>query len=495
MADEVETELKFEVRPDRAAALIAELADGRAHKARKLRSVYFDTAGQALRKAGFALRVRADGKVRTQTIKTMNGGPSRGEWEARANKGEPDRNFVKSTPAGAALDGSALAPLFAVDVERSSIDASEGTAKVEASLDRGSAVGRGRSSPISELELELKSGEKAALFAFAARLRRQFDLRPEFSSKAKRGFALLKRRKAPGRRFECPRLTAKISAGAAFKHIALAALEQIATNAQELDARDHPETVHQLRVGVRRLRSALHTFEAVLADARYETVKAELEWLSGELDAARNLDVLMAGAVRRAERQGGRRRALKALRRDLEGQRAMAYARARQAAGGERLSALLFDVLMWIEIGPWTAEGAAGAEIRDAPLGRFAAVALAKARRQTVKRGRGFKRLDRPERHKLRISAKRQRYAAEVVGQVFTARPKRSARFLARTKALLDCLGELNDIATAERLLSQTSTPKALHKAQTRREKQLLVEARKAYQDWRKAPAFWPQKT
>ena len=269
----------------------------------------------------------------------------------------------------------------------------------------------------------------------------------------------------------------------------------MAANAQELDARDHPETVHQLRVGVRRLRSAVHTFQPVLADARYETVKAELEWFSGELDSARNLDVLLAGAVLRAERRGGDRKVLKALRRDLEGQRAMAYARARQAAGGERLSALLFDVLMWIEIGPWTAEGAAGAQIRDAPLGRFAARALSKARHQTVKRGRGFKRLDRPERHKLRISAKRQRYAAEVVGQVFTDHPKRAARFITRTKALLDCLGELNDIATAERLLSQATAPKALGKAQARREKQLLAQARKTYKVWRDVPGFWPQKT
>ncbi len=488
---ETETELKFEVQPARAEALLAALAPGRPRKPRRLRSVYFDTPDQALRKAGFALRVRSDGKTLVQSVKTTGAGAVRGQWEASAAGEAPDTSFVKATPAGAALDGARLAPLFAVEVERSSIKTADGAAKVEASLDKGAVVRRRRSTPISELELELESGEKAALFAYAARLRRDFDLRPGFASKAGRGFALIDRKSGPGRRFETPRLSGAMSAGAAFNRIAMAALEQIAANAEELGAGKHPEIVHQLRVGVRRLRSALKTFAPMLADARYGAIAAELEWLSGELDGARNLDVLIAGAAAR----GGRGKRLTVLRRRLRSERALAYARARQAAGGERLSALLFDVLMWIEVGPWTTAAAAGAELRERALAGYAATALDKARKQVARRGRGFARLDREGRHRLRISAKRLRYAAEVFGQVFPDHPKRRKRFVAKAKSLLDCLGELNDVATAEGILAADATPAKLRRRQEKRERKLLVHAREALRYWRREPAFWPVKT
>ncbi|MHB8530462.1 MAG: CYTH and CHAD domain-containing protein [Caulobacteraceae bacterium] len=493
--DNREVEVKFAIDPARAKAVIAHLAGGRRPSARRLRSVYYDTADHALRRAGFALRVRADGKGRTQTVKTARPGAVRGQWERQAAAETPDPEFIKTTPAGIALNGAALRPVFTVDVARSSINAREGEAQMEASLDLGSAARRGRSTPISELELELKSGEKEALFAFAARLRRRFDLRPGFITKSERGFALTERNRGPGRHFETPILTSGMSAGAAFRAIALAALEQIAGNAQDLAEARRPEVIHQLRVGVRRLRSALASFEPILADDRFEAIEAELKWLSGELDPARDLDVLLAGAVRRAAREGRESKALAVLRHRLRSRRALAYARARQAAGGERLSALLFDVLAWVEIGPWAAAEAKGARERDGPAARFAARILGDARRQVVKRGHGVSDVDRAKRHKLRIRAKRLRYAVDVLGQLFPAHPKREKAFLDRTKDLVDRLGKLNDIATAERLMAGERVPESLARAEKKREKRLLRKSGRSLRTWRATWSFWPKAT
>ena len=98
-----EVELKFEIDPEQARALIAHLSPGGAPPARRLESIYFDTSDQALRKRGFTLRVRKDGRRWTQTVKTCatSSGATRGEWAAPVKGGSPDLDLLQSSPAGA----------------------------------------------------------------------------------------------------------------------------------------------------------------------------------------------------------------------------------------------------------------------------------------------------------------------------------------------------------------------------------------------------------
>ena len=497
VGDNHEVELKFEIDPERAQALFAHLASGGAPTARRLESIYFDTSDQALRKSGFTLRVRKDGRQWTQTVKTCvaSSGATRGEWEAPVKGGSPDLDLLRGAPAAAGLAGLSLEPLFTVIVERQTVTSIEAGSTIEVSLDKGEATHGARSTSFGELELELKSGDPAALFAFAGGLRKAFALRPGFTTKADRGFALMEKKGPPGRRFKVPVLHRKMAAGVAFKTIARAALEQIAGNAEDLREKPGAEVTHQMRVGVRRLQSTLSSFEPIVSDGRMDEVRTELKWFLGELDLARNLDVFLSGALARAVRSKGDKEDLLALRGRLRMARKAAYARARTAAEGDRFSALLLDILAWIEVGPWTKASGKAADLRDAPISQFAAKALEKARCGVRKRARSFGDLSREGRHKLRIQTKTLRYSADVFEGLFKAHPKRTRRFSGKIKTLLECLGELNDVATGEALLAEHAAPESLTDRQASRETRLVGSARRAWDAFGETKRFWPKRT
>ena len=142
----------------------------------KLTSVYFDTNDRRLRENGLSLRVRHAGTKRLQTIKVD--GPrshlvSRGEWEHEIEGDKPDLGHVKKTPlaplAGKKL-ASKLRPVFETRVTRTTVPIRVADAMVELAIDRGQMVSGKRSSPISEIEIELKDGDPKALVAVAKKL-------------------------------------------------------------------------------------------------------------------------------------------------------------------------------------------------------------------------------------------------------------------------------------------------------------------------------------
>src|SRR3984957_8473390 len=96
---------------------------------------------------------------------------------------------------------------------------------------------------------------------------------------------------APGRAPQRRRFTRHSSAG----EVVLASLDTQAAQLSVLDLavrRDKPDAVHQMRVTVRRLRSALQSFTAIVSKAETGHLRGELKWLSGVLGAARDNEVL-----------------------------------------------------------------------------------------------------------------------------------------------------------------------------------------------------------
>lgn len=454
-AEPREVELKFRVEPGRAEAVFVAVT-GAQGQVRTLASTYYDTPSGALAKAGLALRVRSDGQRFVQTLKSAtaaDGSMGRGEWECEVSGPKPDPGKLKGTPAEKALARSRkLQPLFAVAVERrQAVRALNGETAVEAALDRGQVTAGERSEPLLELELELKSGGAADLLAFAAETRKAHGLALSFTTKAERGMALRRRTAPRAVRFRAPAIGEAMSAGNGFRVIARACLEQVVSNAERLVETPGPEVIHQMRVGVRRLRSVISTFKPIVTDRRVEAIKAELKWLTGELDQARNLDVLLAGAYRRAARRKSDPTGLADLGRQLRLNRTTAYARARSAAESERFRALAMDTLVWIEVGPWGGRKAKGARLRDRALAEFADEALGRRRKKILKRCKGLASLSPEARHHLRIDAKKLRYAADALS-VISPKPKRVKAFIDGLKTLQDRLGELNDIATGEKL-------------------------------------------
>ena len=452
-----EIELKFAAPAGRSGDGAASIEALAGVLPRELTSIYFDTAKGSLRRAGMALRVRRSGDEFTQTLKDGGDGAfSRGEWETRLAGPDPDVGVLKHTPAARILvKAGRLAPVYAIAVRRRTADVVEGDSHIEIAFDEGVAKARGEEALFAELELELKRGPQWGLFALARRLAAAGDFTLSFTTKADRGHALARPPRSFARKFAPPPLSNEMDAGQAFQRIAIACLKQIAANAERLRHRASPEVIHQLRVGLRRLRSLITSFRKVVTDARLPAIKAELKWLTGELDAARNLDVLLHGDYRAAVVEKADAEGLKGLGARLRGARRMAYARAGAAAESERFRRLLIDLLIWIETGPWTASETCARD-RQRPICHFGARELEKRRGKIARRGKDLRDLDPHARHKLRIEAKKLRYAADAFGSLF-GHAKRAKAFVEALKAVQDTLGELNDIVVGERLAHEAA--------------------------------------
>jgi inorganic triphosphatase YgiF len=438
-----EIELKFACGPDDLAAVLAAAPPGDDEN-RELISVYFDTADLALQKAGASLRVREQEGKRVQTLKRGEG-LDREEYEAPIEglAPNPDLGPLPSL----APRGADLRPVFNVRVNRRQRTFRYGDAVIELALDQGEVSGGEQKSPICEVELELKSGPPSALFALARELSAAAPLYLTFDSKAARGHALVAGADQTARKNRAAKLSDDATVGEAFQAVALKALAQIAANAASLRGQPGPETVHQLRVGARRLRSALTTFKPAVADEGLEAVKADLKWLSHACDAARNLDVFADETLAPAEAGAEPPPGAKALRKAIDAERRRAWSQAAETASSERFRALMIDVTAWVEAGAWR-NGKAAAE----PIQDFAGHALKRHRKKFEKRRSVADTGNDGARHKLRIEAKKLRYAVEAFSSLYGR--KRVSRYLDSLKDLQDVMGALNDLVTTEPLLS-----------------------------------------
>jgi CHAD domain-containing protein len=276
----------------------------------------------------------------------------------------------------------------------------------------------------------------------------------------------------------------------------MAALAQLGSNALRVGAHPGAESIHQLRVAVRRLRGTLSTFKPVIDDSQVEAIKIELKWLGRELDEARNLDVFITGALRRAKGDAPMPRPLAAFGRRLRAARKAAYARARDAAAGARFRTLLLDAVQWVEVGPWTRARGAAAKLRKAPAGDLAAKALARPRRRIRKDGADLAGISRHRRHRVRIQAKILRYACEAFAPLIEDHPKRAAVFIDGLKDLQEVLGDINDIVCGETLIEEMATPElaqGLIQSERARETRLIAAAQDALDTFAEARRFWRQ--
>ena len=246
----------------------------------------------------------------------------------------------------------------------------------------------------------------------------------------------------------------RMSTAEALHDVALGCLHHIAANEPAVRAHDG-EGVHQMRVGLRRLRAALAVFSDLLDDAESTHVKAELKWLTGELSPARDLDVYVTGNIKPLQSSLPDGRGLDALRHDLEARRTGSFRRARRAIESPRYRMLLLDVLAWIEGGLWTTtDDALIAALRRRKASDFARDELARRVEKVTRKAAKLAKLDPRQRHKLRMAIKTLRYAAKFFAGLFD-RPKarkRLHRFERQLERLQDSLGALNDITVHERL-------------------------------------------
>jgi inorganic triphosphatase YgiF len=463
----VETELKLLLPPERIAGLgrvpaVAAATRGRP-VSRRVHTVYYDTPERDLARHGMALRLRRAGARWIQTLKTegrVRGGlHERGEHDAPAAAQLLNFVALAASPAAELLGDprvrARLQPVFVTDFRRTSrmVDIGAG-ALAELCADHGSIVAGSRHAPISEIELELRQGDPARLFAWTRTLLQDLPLRLCNRSKAERGFALLdpRQEEAPVRAAS-PALRPEMDPGAAFDAIVSSCLAQLQANEQGVLASDEVEYVHQARVALRRLRSAFSLFRPVLPRQTVAPILDALRSLGTALGAARDWDVFVTETLPPLAADLGQAPGLPALLAQARSLRAAARAAARQAVAAPAYTSLLLDLGEALVARPWRAAlDERAAALAALPLQDFAARLLSRQARRVRRAGRGLDGLDAEALHALRIEVKKLRYATEFLQRLYTRKAVRE--YLACTAELQEILGGLNDAAVTARLLA-----------------------------------------
>jgi CHAD domain-containing protein len=204
-----------------------------------------------------------------------------------------------------------------------------------------------------------------------------------------------------------------------------------------------------MRVGLRRLRSAIDLFATVIP--AYPTLDGELRWIASELGAARDWEVL-AGAT--LDRSGtiGNADEIQPVRQVCERIAVNNRQRAAAAVESVRYTRLVLQLAVWLNRKGWRdgmsdkqREGIGGS------AGKFSAEVLRDRHRKLIKRGKRLADLDDHRRHRARIAAKKVRYATEFFASLFARRAVR--HYVDALTALQDDLGWRNDAVVADQLL------------------------------------------
>lgn len=467
----MEVELKLLLEPQHAAQLrahplLAQYA-AQAPALLSMHDLYVDTLDLQLCRHQAGLRVRQIDGSWVQTLKaggSVRGGlHSRHEWESEVDGPQVqldalDAMIKGKQPVRALLRRKAirqgLHTVFSTRIERIvwQLATPQGD-MVECVLDQGvikhGSADSMRSVPVSEIELELKSGRPAALFEIALALLQEVPLRIGQMSKAERGYRLAAGMPVQAVKAQPLTLKDKLSVQQGFQAIAANCLEQISANQDGVAGGEDVESLHQMRVGLRRLRSALSLFKPLLALP--DDLQADLNWLGGKLGAARDWDVLAGDTLGSCEGEVDAGILSPLIEAAREGAR-VAHAQAAEALADVRYTQLMLALQRWLLTCGWR-DGSTPRQRRELeqPLPRFAKQALRQRQRRLRKRGKLLSGGTPEQRHQIRIAAKKARYAAEFFASLFSAGKVRA--YVKPLSSLQDVLGGLNDLQVADGLL------------------------------------------
>jgi inorganic triphosphatase YgiF len=520
-----ELELKFQVPPGGQPDLLRAVGP-RDLERMKLHARYFDTADHLLGRHGMALRLRNENGAWVQTLKaghahSLERMEENVELAAAQDHAQaaPDPERHAGTEAGdrlaKLLKAHGRPPL--VEVYRTEVDRSRRLlhthgAQLEWALDEGMIVAGERVRPLLELELEYKGGERAGLYAAAHDWQARHGLWLDPVPKAQRG-ALL----GEGQAFvapvkaEPPTLTRGMDGDRMLRAMVAASLSQILPNAAEIAAGSaDPEHVHQLRVGMRRLRTAVRELEPIarLPDSRWQESMDAVFDAAGE---ARDRHVLRTELVPELEGAGaplvdpfdGDEAVLQALHASVHTApfqaallELLAYAHGDPAPAAA--DAVVADAGATDAAETGAAEAGAADETAAAPEVEDAGIAwlrqrLTRLHRQVTHQAERFEALDIEEQHRLRRRLKRLRYLAQFAAPLF--KPRRVEVWLNSLEPAQDALGRHIDRAVAARRFSDAAgnDPRAWFAAGWFRGQlaDTAHDGRKALERFARAAVFW----
>jgi triphosphatase len=462
----VETELKLRITPEQLAKLKRH-ALLKAHSVtrpvtRRLYNIYYDTPKLDLHKSEMALRLRHAGR---QWLQTLKGGGS-------VKAGLHQRNEWEVPVSGAALDFSApqaaewdehlpqslrkkLQPVFVTDFSRTSRMLLWQGAQIELCLDQGEVSTEQHSTPICELELELKSGDPQQLFELALAILEIVPFELEVVSKAEQGYRLLSGYTEHPVKGVSPALARTDTLADVLKTLIWSCLQHFQNNLRGAMGSDDDEYLHQMRVALRRLRVVLRMAEKVSADEQLAGLSKDISALCVALGHIREWDVFIAQTVQPMCARMAGHAGLQALLATCERQRAACYAALRGEAQARELQRLMLRFAIWMNGPYWQQQAETVQQAQD-----FATRRLHKLAKRFAQSGQQLNTVDAARLHALRILAKKLRYSAEFFAALYDK--QKAKPFLAALSEVQEVLGQINDVAVAHRLLDELAADAAL---------------------------------
>ena len=499
----IETELKLRINPARLARLRRH-ALLRSHQltrpvTRRLYNIYYDTPKLELHKSGMALRLRRSGR---QWLQTLKGGGSikagmhqRNEWEA------PVRSAVLdfASPQMAELNQhlpkalrKRLLPVFVTDFSRSSRMMQWQDAQIELCMDQGAVSTEQHSTPICELELELKSGQPQQLFELALAIQEIVPFELEVVSKAEQGYRLLSGHVDSPVKGTVPGFGKAERLEDVLQTLIWTCLLHLQNNLRGAMTSDDAEYLHQMRVALRRLRVVLRMAEKNRPDEQLTVLSKEVAALCIALGEAREWDVFIEHTVQPMCARMAGHAGLQALLACSKRKRDACYVALRSDAKAHELQRLILRFAIWMN-GPYWQQ-------QSIQLAReFAARRLHKLAQRFARSGAQLGALEAERLHALRILAKKLRYSAEFFSGMYEKQKAKS--FLSALSEVQDVLGQINDIAVTHRLLDELATEDALSAYQevialakgwiAHDLSHQLAGLRKVVQRFARQPPFW----
>lgn len=297
-------------------------------------------------------------------------------------------------------------------------------------------------------------------------------------------------RRAAGRPTLPGRLSPGMACDTAFRIIARRHLAAVLAE-HEGTCRGDPDALHQIRIALTHLRTAIRFFSPMVDDALRPKVWTELRWLNSQLGMVRDLDV----AIERVVAETGDELAVIAELQHWDEKRAESHRLLARALRSARYRRLVEQTSSWIESGPWSTRRSKEAiRLRRCTLADHATTQLTAWERTLLRKARKLRKLGVEKRHKLRILNKRLTYSIESLEDLFADKSlTKQKSILKQLRKAQKSLGQLNDDARGQTLaasLNEAVPEAGIRFLDRKREKKLLRTASTAYRKLDKAKPF-----
>ena len=485
----LEVELKFQI-PLSQQKQIYQLFLSKNARPISLYAKYYDTLERHLAEQKISLRQRLEDTHWIQTLKAPSGHHLE-RFELEIDLGELDNpaldlQIYQSNPQAKKLlqqvlgkQAKNLITQFETDVERLVYVVHYNRAEIEVSLDRGEIRHDDQTLAIYEIEFELKQGTIQDLIKFIQPWVKQYHLWLDVRSKAQRGNLLAQDLTIAPAQFASPlQLKQKDSTDCALKQIVNNALQHLLPNATAIAAEQYnSEHVHQTRVAIRRLRSALRVFGDWSTDADPEW-QEQLRTLFRQLGSTRDRDALSEGLLPRLQQAGAPFVQLP----DAPEDNSIPIEESLRSLESVNL---ILALLQFVHQPCATKQ--------KTQLKKDIAKKLQKLHQQICKDADHFLELDIESQHRTRKRVKRLRYCIEFIASLYPG--KELKNYLKDLKPAQESLGQFNDLNVAEAMFKDLVKRKQkvwFILGWIANEKKYILEQAQAHLDsYAKTDTFW----